>query len=184
MLAFAGLGVLKGQTFPNRIITSVFFSIMRMSRRKISGLIFQTVHDRDYVGARFAIEDIRQEITVGSGVNLEKFKRKTYKTDYISVVFASRLLLDKGVQDYLAAAKYVKDQGHNIHFYLAGELSHHRGFISKSEIEKFSEYVDYLGALPDIRPLLDETNILFYLRDTPRVFRKLFWRPPLWGMLP
>ena len=79
VLAFAGLGVLKGQTFPNRIITSVFFSIMRMSRRKISGLIFQTVHDRDYVGARFAIEDIRQEITVGSGVNLENSNARLIK---------------------------------------------------------------------------------------------------------
>ena len=29
VLAFAGLGVLKGQTYPNRIITYVFFSIMR-----------------------------------------------------------------------------------------------------------------------------------------------------------
>lgn len=159
VLAFAGLGVLKGQTFPNQIIAFVFFSIMRTSRRKISGLIFQTAHDRDYVAARFAIDDIREEITFGSGVNLERFKRKTYKTDSISVIFASRLLLDKGVQDYLAAAKYVKDKGHNIHFYLAGELSSHRGFISQSEIEKFSEYVDYLGELPDVRPLLEKTNI-------------------------
>ena len=130
-----------------------------MSRRKISGLIFQTVHDRDYVGARFAIEDIRQEITVGSGVNLEKFKRKTYKTDYISVVFASRLLLDKRCAGLFAAANMSKIKVIISIFILPGELSHHRGFISKSEIEKFSEYVDYLGALPDIRPLLDETNI-------------------------
>lgn len=159
VLAFAGLGVLKGQTFPNQIITSIFFSIMRMSRRKISGLIFQTAHDRDYVAARFTIDDIREEITLGSGVNLKKFKRKAYKTDFISVVFASRLLLDKGVGDYLAAAKYVKDKGHNIHFYLAGELSPYRGFIAKSEIEKFSDYVDYLGGLSDVRPLLEKTNI-------------------------
>lgn len=61
------------------------------------------------------------ELLPGSGVNLDDFKVLNYPNDSeINFVFVSRIMKDKGINEYLGAAKYIKNKYENVNFHVCG----------------------------------------------------------------
>ena len=90
---------------------------------------------------------------------------------------ASRILLDKGVKEYCAAAKLIRDQGIlNVDFQLAGPIDAlSPSSISLQEISLICEEsgVNYLGNRTDINKLLASASIFvlpsYYPEGIPKV---------------
>lgn len=108
----------------------------------------------------------------GSGVDLDFFRPMPFPEKVFFVLMA-RLIKDKGIYEYVEAARIVKKKYPEVAFDLIGPLEKGPGSISKIEVELWQEErtVRYLGWLDDVRPALENTSVYvlpsFYGEGTP-----------------
>ncbi len=106
----------------------------------------------------------------GVGINIEKFKEirscrpKIKKNDSYKIIMASRLLIDKGLMEYLHAANLVESCSNSkLEFFLAGKFDNiNPSGVKPIDIEhliKPNGNVLYLGHVDDIPKLLTTMDI-------------------------
>ena len=123
--AVAGLGyVFIGDALKARILRPIVRALMRLALGgKQARLILQNPNDvAMFTKAGLASpEQIR--LIPGSGVDCERFVPPTRAKDEAAprcVLLVGRMLWDKGVAEFVEAARLLKDQGRNFRFVLAG----------------------------------------------------------------
>ena len=114
----------------------------------------------------------RQILVNGSGVNLKKFSQ-TNLPKKISFLMISRLLVDKGIREYIESAKIIKKNNPNVSFILAGDLDSNPSSIKKDELDSWvkSGIIQYLGFLKDVRPAISKCSVYIlpsYCEGMPR----------------
>lgn len=93
----------------------------------------------------------------GSGVNLNYHKFSAYPTDdIVKFIFISRLLKEKGIEEYLSAASIVKERYHNVEFHILGACE--QNYKEKLKQLQSSGVVIYHGRQPDVRPFISSTH--------------------------
>lgn len=109
----------------------------------------------------------------GIGVNLNYF---SYSNKYpCSIVFTmiSRVLIDKGVREFVEAAKIVKSQYNNVRFEFVGGMDDNLGGVNQVEFKKWisDSSVHFLGVSNDIKKVLEGTSVFVlpsYREGVPR----------------
>lgn len=114
----------------------------------------------------------------GSGVNVSDFNVLALPIDQnqqtkISFLLIARLLGDKGVREYAAAAKIIKTQYPHVEFNLVGWIDENPNAISQVELEMWiaENTLNYWGKLSDVRPAIAQSSIYVlpsYREGTPR----------------
>jgi len=96
----------------------------------------------------------------GSGIDVERFSQKPLPTEP-SFLLIARLLVDKGIREYVSAARLVKNSFPQARFRLAGGLDPNPSGIKASEVEAWNRegIIEYLGELEDVRPALSDCLI-------------------------
>lgn len=108
----------------------------------------------------------------GSGVDLEKFV-PSVPPKPISFLLIARLLGDKGVREYVEAAKLVKASSPSTKFNLVGWIDENPDSISTEELDFWitQDLVSYWGRLADVRPAIEASSVYVlpsYREGTPR----------------
>ena len=166
VVAVAGLGYLF-------MTTSKFFILLRLlvvlifknifSKKKLK-IIFQNSDDQLHLLKLTNLNPEKTTLIKGSGVNLDEFisNIKPSKLPYI-VTMASRLLRDKGVTEYVEAAKILSERGVSVEFRLVGDIDignpsslsvHDLSVLKKLGIVKL------YGHRNDISALYNESRII------------------------
>ena len=99
----------------------------------------------------------------GSGVELKNFINLNEPEGVPIICFAARLLKDKGVYEFVAAAKYFKEQGLKARFLLAGDLDmNNPSGLNTDDLNmlKGEGYVEIVGYQKDIPALYAKSNII------------------------
>ena len=112
----------------------------------------------------------------GSGLDLQKWKFSPEPDGKVTVTMASRLLKDKGVYEFVTAAKLIRSRGLDTRFLLVGDLDH-QNVNSLSELElckiKTDGVVRCYGHRRDIEDIFAESNIVclpsYYGEGFPKV---------------
>lgn len=122
-------------------------------------IFFQNKDDIKFVCKTEALKS-RSILINGSGVNIKRFKL-TQIPDSLSFVFVGRLLLHKGIHEYVAAAKILKKKYPNVIFKVAGGIHSNPSAISETQLRQWVEEgtIDYLGDVPDILPVLQNSSV-------------------------
>lgn len=136
---------------------------------------FQNPEDRDEFRSQINLPQLASDLLPGSGINLSTYNSSTLpNAEAVVFLLVARLIIDKGVVEYLEAAKIVKSKRPNVIFRLLGKLdeNHARG-IKKSLLDKYTsrEIIEYLGEVHDVRPIIDESTCVVlpsYREGTPR----------------
>ncbi len=112
----------------------------------------------------------------GSGVNLNEFKFNPIKSKIPIIMFASRFLIDKGILDFLNAAKKVKKLGFKARFVLVGnEDKGSLVSLSRSEINDWVNcgFVEWWGYSNNMPEILKKAHFLvfpsFYGEGLPKI---------------
>jgi glycosyltransferase involved in cell wall biosynthesis len=82
--------------------------------------MFQNVVDRDLI---IKVTGISREATFvlpGAGVDLARFQPRPIPVGSPVVVLPARMIWDKGIGEFVAAARLVKERGHDLRFVLVG----------------------------------------------------------------
>ena len=112
----------------------------------------------------------------GSGVDLNEYnvKRQQYDTDI--VLFASRLLRQKGVEDFVSSARITKTRFSNLRFVIAGEPDKDNpNSVSSEQLKLWHEQgdIEWLGYVDNMNELFSSVKIIvlptFYGEGIPKV---------------
>lgn len=108
----------------------------------------------------------------GSGVDLDFFAVAPIPKRVCFLLIA-RLLRDKGVVEYVEAARVIRSKHPDVRFLLVGDLDKNPTSISSAELRVWVEegVVEYLGRLADVRPAIAESSVYVlpsYREGTPR----------------
>lgn len=137
-------------------------------RRALAGAgklaIFQNEDDLRLFVDRNLVDGIKSRVVRGSGVDGEQFRFTPETASKAPIVlFASRLLRDKGLFEFIEAARLLKSTGCEARFIIAGETDPaNPSCVTSAEIQKFCQFgcVEWVGQVPDIRPLLCQSSII------------------------
>lgn len=147
-----------GSALENRgWLQQIMISLYRLSMAKVQTIFFQNEKNQQFFTSH-NIAVNRHALLPGSGVNLEKFNLLDYPstektTDF---VFISRIMKEKGIDEYLAAAKAIKEKYPYTRFHIAGFFEEEYEDIIEEYQRK--DIIYYHGMLTDIRNLLSKTH--------------------------
>lgn len=167
IFVFAGLGRLFGNSLLSRVL---FFPARLLYRRalrsKVTTAIFQKKSDHLVFEKATNINFSKLKIIEGSGVSdAYFFQREEINRKNIKVGMASRLLIEKGVLDYIEAAKKVKSKLPEAEFFLVGQKE--AGILSIIPNKKIFQKirgspVQYLGNCADMPGFLRSIDLFVY----------------------
>ena len=97
----------------------------------------------------------------GSGVNLEAFKPLPYpKEGPLKAVFISRIMKEKGIEEYLALATHVKKSHPDAEFHVCGFVDGPYEAMVKDSQD--SGLIVYHGLLDDIKSILSDVHLVIH----------------------
>ena len=143
-----------------------------------SRVIFQNNEDLNFFTSIGLVDPERTHLIRGSGVNCARFSPLPHPaTDAVPVkiLFASRLLREKGIYELLAAARIIRQRDVRVEFLLAGNIyPGNPSSLTSKEIVAIKEdgIVNCLGHVDDMLPLLAKVDIVVlpsYREGTPRI---------------
>ena len=144
-------------------------------RSKNSQLILQNKDDLEYFLKNKLVNNDNVAIIRGSGVNIEQFTFMNEVKDTPIVMLASRMLWDKGVGEFVDAAKILKDKKINARFVLVGENDpENPASIPEGQLNEWHEsgVIEYWGEQTKMHEVLPRASIIClpsYREGLPKV---------------
>lgn len=171
MITGLGTGFLS-----NNWITMVIKSLYKIALSKTSIVFFQNSDDKNLFLDSALVKSNQCRMTPGSGVDLEKFSFKKMPIEKPLVfLLIARMLKDKGIYEFVEAAKRVKRIHHDVEFQLLGPLGvQNRTAISNEQMQSWVRelHVSYLGETDDVRTYIKKASCIIlpsYREGTSRV---------------
>ncbi|MEJ2034030.1 MAG: glycosyltransferase family 4 protein [Deltaproteobacteria bacterium] len=176
--AISGLGfVFIAKGAKAAIVRALVAGLYRLALgKKNLRIILQNTHNRSLLLARKAVKPEKVVMIRGSGVDLSIYQ-KTPEPDGLPVVtLAARLLRDKGVCEFVEAARLLAKQQVRARFWLAGDPDPGNPHsISQSQIDAWRREgsVELLGFRKDIEKLFAASQVIvlpsYYGEGLPKV---------------
>jgi glycosyltransferase involved in cell wall biosynthesis len=163
-----------GTVFLHKNLTSKIGRFLyRFVFRYPKKVLFQNEDDRSLFVESKLVRAHITDLLPGSGVNLAHFYYTPLaERKYMTFLMISRLLTDKGVQEYMDAAKALAGQGHRFQL-LGPEEPHAKLGVSLEKIQSYARegFIEYLGETNDVRPYIAAADCIVlpsYREGTPR----------------
>lgn len=175
--AVTGMGyAFTRQDIISRILYGVVVPAYRLAfRLRRHMVIFQNQDDRDFFLNRQIVKMENTTIIKGSGVNTEEFQIAPEPSGTPIVMMASRMLHDKGVEEFVTAASLLKQEGVTARFVLVGDIDEgNHSTISRKQLAEWSQSdnVEWWGHQEHMSSVLAQTSIVClpsYREGIPRI---------------
>ena len=155
-----GLGfAFQGTSFKRKLLTKIVIFLYRAALKKSKAVIFQNKDNLNLFVDKGIVPKSKTFLVNGSGVNTEKFNLEPLPNESINFLCLSRLLTEKGLREYSAAAKIVKKKYPNTVFNLVGAEDTSPDAISLEEVLNWADYINYKGATIDVRPHIKNSHV-------------------------
>jgi glycosyltransferase involved in cell wall biosynthesis len=160
-------------------ITGLVKRLYRLAFSLSSKVFFQNNDDRQLFIEADLVRTEVTELLPGSGVDLVKFRAEGLKENRSGQVefkflLIARMLLDKGVAEYVEAARLVRNRYPNVQLCLLGFMDvKNPSSITREQMNKWVEEgsVNYLGESNDVRPYITQADCVVlpsYREGVPR----------------
>ena len=177
VLAVAGLGsVFTRSNWRGKLFRTLLYPIYRLAfGHPNQRVIVQNLDDADLLVNWGLVDPKKIRLLRSSGVALNTFTQLEEQISIPTVCFASRLLRDKGVGDFVAAARLLRKRGLDAKFWLAGDPdTKNPTGLSESELQvlRLEGVVEVLGYQKDIPTLFSKCHIVclpsYYREGLPK----------------
>ncbi len=169
-----GLGnTFLGSNYKQQLIGKLVTVLYRLSLRLTHGVFFQNDDDLKLFVQRNIIGHTPLHVVNGSGVNLSKYTVLPVKVFPFIFMMVSRLYREKGIYEFIEAARIVRRQYASVEFHIVGEPDLYHDAPDTNQIQQWvSEgLIVYHGWLDDIRSVLADATVVVlpsYREGTPR----------------
>jgi len=160
----------------SKILQRVTEQLYRRSFSALPTVFFQNQDDRDLFLDRTMVRTGQARLLPGSGIDLVRFTPTAMPPAEASPVFLmiARLLRDKGVLEFVDAARYIKAVHPKARFQLLGTAgSKNRSAIAMTTVKGWvaEGVMEYLGTTSDVRPAIAAASCVVlpsYREGAPR----------------
>lgn len=102
------------------LLQKITLSLYKLGLRKAKMVFFQNLENQQFM-LKHGVVKGRYDLLPGSGVNLEQYKLLEYpKGDIVDFIFVARVMKEKGIDQYLDAAKYIRNKYPETRFHVCG----------------------------------------------------------------
>jgi glycosyltransferase involved in cell wall biosynthesis len=176
----AGVGSLfTDQSSKMKVVRTLAIPLLRFAfKGKGRFLIFQNPDDRQLMLDHKVVNEEQTTIIRGSGVDLIEFPftPEEQSDEAPIVLFSSRLIREKGIDDFIEAAKIIKDKGIKARFQIAGDVyEKNPNSLTREEMKGYHDdgIVEWLGQVSDMPKLFKEISIMalpsYYGEGVPKI---------------
>lgn len=173
MITGLGYAFMEGDGLRQRLVHRVVCFLYRRALVGVRAVLFQNPDDRAEFERRGLLSKGTAVVMInGSGVDVQHYVVAPLPNTPVFLLMA-RLIGDKGVREYVAAAKELRARHPQARFLLAGALDTNPTAIKDCELQQWQRDgdVEYLGSLDDVRPALAQCRVYVlpsYREGTPR----------------
>jgi glycosyltransferase involved in cell wall biosynthesis len=146
-----------------RALSSLLRRLYALALDGVHVVFFQNPDDERLFRSMGLVGDHHRVVRIaGSGVDLERFSPAPLPPAPITFLMVGRLIRDKGVHEYVEAARRVRRDHPEARLQLLGALDTNPSAIRSRELDAWREEgaVEYLGTTPDVRPFLARAHVI------------------------
>lgn len=151
--------------------------VMRFAlNHKNKKIICQNIENKNFIESLIDISNDEIILLPGAGVDLDKYNHEPMPNSRLTVTMASRLIKEKGVEDFVNAAKLLHERDVDVSFILAGMPDYDNPHsITNQELQKWKREVPnlkILGYCDDVNLLYSQSHIVclpsYYAEGIPK----------------
>jgi glycosyltransferase involved in cell wall biosynthesis len=165
-----------GYAFTGRsgLLRHLISRLYRVSLRFARTVFFQNRDDEGLLRKLGIVDDsVNTVVLNGSGINLDEYQVAPFPPGACRFLMIGRVLGDKGVREYVAAAKEIRNTFPDTTFGLVGWIDENRDAVSPRELESWVDegLIDFIGRVEDVRPEICRSHVYVlpsYREGTPR----------------
>ena len=157
-------------------VSSIVKRLYRFALSSVDVIFFQNVDDKKIFVEYKLVDTKICRYVPGSGVDIDKFAYSTLPdTGEITFLLIARMLWDKGIGEFVDAARAIKLKYSNVRFQLLGPLGvQNRSSIKKIQVEAWHNegIIEYLGQTDDVKSFIENACCIIlpsYREGTSRV---------------
>ena len=179
VFTIAGLGSLfAADSAKAKILRLIAMPVFKFAfGHKGAKLIFQNPDDYQIMIDRGVVNASQCVIIKGSGVDLNQFPYTPPPHNDVPVMlFSSRLIAEKGLDDYVEASRLLKEKGIKARFLVAGDTTHKNPKnMDPKQVQTWhdAELIEWLGNVDDMPKRLQSCDIFilpsYYREGVPKV---------------
>lgn len=158
-----GLGhVFSGSSFRQRVLTFWVSWLYRTTLPVNKAVFFLNPDDRKLFCARILLKCREKAVLLdGEGVDLAHYRSSGMPAERNSFLLIGRLLVDKGILEYVRAAEILKNRYPGAVFKILGPADVNPSAIPMATVQKWvrSGVIEYLGEKQDVRPYIDQCGV-------------------------
>jgi glycosyltransferase involved in cell wall biosynthesis len=169
-----------GYTFLNKSKASTAAKLLyRLAFSFADKVLFQNSDDMNVFLENRLVSSAKSQVINGSGIDTDRFSpdfcTEKNQDDNVHFLMIGRLLKDKGVYEYIEAAKNVRAANHKAVFHVLGDIDHNNpAAIQQQELDNWIQQgiVQYSRHTQDIRPYICMADCVIlpsYREGMPRV---------------
>jgi glycosyltransferase involved in cell wall biosynthesis len=174
MITGLGYAFVPEPGLKRKIVRSLALVAYWFAFKLVDRVIFQNNDDLEFFVSRKMIGRDRVACVRGSGVDLRHFTALPIPGGATTFLMIARLLRDKGVCQFVDAARIVKRLYPNARFILAGPFDPNPAAITPDEVSRWVQdgVIEFLGPVEDVRPVIANCTVLvlpsYYGEGIPR----------------
>ena len=144
-----------------RVLRLITVTMYRISLKRCTKVFVQNKEITDLFIREKIVTAEKLVVVAGSGVDTSHFAFSPMPKGAPIFLLLARMLRDKGVEEYVAAARLVKAQIPQARFLLVGDTDPNPAAISRKQLDKWHAEggVDYHSAVSDVRALLCDCSV-------------------------
>ena len=163
--AVSGMGSLFiHNNLKSKFIRIILYPIYRLAFNHSNQIVItQNKDDAKLLSTWVSVEKKKIKLIKGSGVHINNYLNIDENLKIPVVCFASRLLIDKGVTEFISAAKLLINKGIKCKFYLAGDIDiQNPSSLDNSDLINLKKegFVKVLGYKKNIPKLFSRSSII------------------------
>ena len=166
MAITTGLGRLF--TYNNRIVNKFSKILDQIAARYSKQVWFLNERDLNIFIDKGITTKEKTFLLPSEGIDLQKFQPSTINPNpdkTITFLFAGRIIWEKGIKEYVTAAKIIKEKYSNTKFQLLGFVDpSNPNSVPYQDIQDWQRknIITYLGETEDVRPFLNKSTCLIF----------------------
>jgi len=173
-LGFVFTDLPGGLSFKQRVLRKIQVFLYWLALPSISTIVFLNPDDPIDLLKRNKLKAKRVEVLGGIGLDLSRFPYSNPPTSYVRFIFIARLLAEKGIFEYIEAAKRVKADYPNSEFVVLGGIDQaNPGGLKQADLQKLLDtgVIVYPGYVNNVQEWLADSSVFVlpsYREGLPR----------------
>lgn len=165
----------KGISKKTQLVKAAQILLYKLALPQLDTLIFLNPDDPKDLLDKYVIQVKQVEVLGGIGLNLNDYHHSSSYPEQPTFIFVARLVAEKGIHDYIAAAKIVKASYSDARFIVLGSIDKYSlGALTDSELNKYveSNIIESPGHVNNVSQWIADSSVFvlpsYYREGVPR----------------